>query len=321
MARGTRSRKNMSPPKMAQRTRAKTLNSKPSTPTRGRVQKNVAILPKKRNSSQPKKATNTLTKRASNTPKKVAINGTNTESAKSQQKTSKRLSSPSIRLPSPSVFDGDLMPMYLGLEFPQNSSTDSKLTGDAVDICQQQSSDLFSPEEEEIEEHCQQSSDLFPTEPTQPSTPVKMFSVGIQYSPVPTRDAAIGTEARSFKDCAIQTSPMLNERFAYDTNESDGWNSFSSLSDSCDSHSDVSSSSDSLRDFDMLDGLDDADPKADIVNDMTEDVVFDETKSRIESSPVRHQIYVNDQFHSPNSLRGHLQINSNWVNTKNGPIS
>lgn len=250
--RGTRSRKNFNSPKVIQKTRAQTLNSKPKSP-RSRSQKNLA----------------------------------NSQKVTSDARTGIQKKTPPIRSTSPSIFSGDLFPVYQGLEYTQNSNSQPLKNTSNV-----------------IVNNRKESSDLFPTEPTEPPSPVKMVSVGVQYSPVQRRDVGVGTKASKFRDFGIQTSPLpISCQIIYETDESsDGFDSFSDLSDS---DSKGSSSNDPLRDFDMLEDLDE---------NQTEKTMYDEEKSNVSSSPIAHKIYVNDTFHSPNSLKIHLNINNN--NTK-----
>lgn len=156
---------------------------------------------------------------------------------------------------------------------------------------------------------------MFLIEPTEPPTPVQMVSVGVQYSPIRRRNVGVGTEASKYRDFGIQTSPLpISCEIIHETDESgDNFDSFSDLSDlDCRG----SSSSDPLHDFDMLEDLDDNNQKlCTKAENQTENTMYDEDKSNVSLSPIAHKIYVNETFHSPNSLRIHLNTNNN--STKN----
>lgn len=224
-------------------------------------------------------------------------NVANSQKVTADTRTSTQKKTPPIRSTSPSIFSVDLFPVYQGLEYTQNSNSEPLKNTSNV-----------------IANNRKESSDMFPTEPTESPTPVQMVSVGVQYSPVQRRDIGVGTEVSKFRDFGVQTSPLpISCQIIYETDESgDGFDSFS---DHSDSDCRGSSSSDPLHDFDMLEDLDDNNQKlCTKADNQTENTIYDEDKSNVSSSPIAHKIYVNETFHSPNSLRIHLNANNN--NTK-----
>lgn len=286
MARGTRSRKLLPSPKRVQKTRAQKVNTKPKT------------SPRQTRNSQ--KAT-------------IVINVPSITPVKKEPTKSKK-NTPQLPQKSPSVFSSNVVEMYRCLGFAENTNHDLvKNTSDAdVSHKQHESSDLFPTEpSEQVQE----------TPPTK--TPVQMISVSVQCSPVRAQDVGVGPDEVRFRDFGVQTDPIFDtsHTFVSESDESSGdCDSCSTLSDLSDCYSRGSGSSDPLRDFEMFDDVSDNDEKI-YTKDENQDT--DETKSAVSGSPIRDGIYVNDKFHSPNSLRICLKmsVNNNNKGPKNQPIS
>lgn len=228
----------------------------------------------------------------SQSAEKVPKTPTNSQKPKTNQKPNR----------SPSIFEESLQSTYISLQYDQRPNTDS------------------------LEVHCSgmneanRSPNLFETDPNESvnmESQVKSVSIGIQCTPK-TQDVAIGTDDVSFKDSGIQCEPRTRDvavgtdepfmycgirssasfhssKIVYETDESD--DEYDSLADEESSLSETSTSIDPFENFDMLEDLES--PEF--------DTNIDDAQSTISDSPLRDQIYVNDRFHSPETLRLHLK--------------
>lgn len=186
---------------------------------------------------------------------------------------------------SPRLFEDDLQSMYQKLQYPHDANSDSMKSRLSGTMKNAGSIDLFETESAESLNQINK---------------IPMISIGIQCSlDVKTRDIGVGTDSPKFQDSGIQTSPFkIQSKTKLSNLDEDDI-----LSEESDStYTEDESSDDIFKNFDALEHLHNEAVYEPNIEDSDKEAI-DDSKTIINVSPPRNQIYINRSFHSPESLR------------------